>query len=99
RDFHVTGVQTCALPILKVFVVAGAYILLCQRRRQTIKQAGRMDKGGGKKGGKGFGMSPDDLRLWRAFTRDIDPLEEPDWEGLDRSEERRVGKDSRERLE
>lgn len=43
-----------------------------------------MDKGGGKKGGKGFGMSPDDLRLWRAFTRDIDPLEDPDWEGLDR---------------
>lgn len=38
---------------------------------------------GGKdgKGGKGIGL--DDFRLWKEFTRDIDPLEDPDWEALE----------------
>lgn len=33
------------------------------------------------KGGKGLGL--DDFRLWKEFTRDIDPLEEPDWQALE----------------
>src|SRR5690606_40048165 len=28
RDFHVTGVQTCALPILACYAVAGAVLLV-----------------------------------------------------------------------
>lgn len=34
-----------------------------------------------KSGGSGLGM--DDFRLWKEFTRDIDPLDDPDWEALE----------------
>lgn len=40
---------------------------------------------GGKKGGssgKG-GIGLDDFRLWREFTRDIDALDDPDWDALE----------------
>jgi DNA-nicking Smr family endonuclease len=37
--------------------------------------------GGDEKGGKGIDLN--DFRLWKDFTRDIDPLEEPDWEALE----------------
>ncbi len=41
--------------------------------------------GDGNKGGKGgkSGIGLDDFRLWKEFTRDIDPLDEPDWEALE----------------
>lgn len=34
------------------------------------------------KDGKG-GLDLEDFRLWKDFTRDIEPLEEPDWEALE----------------
>lgn len=39
------------------------------------------DGGSDGKGGKGIDIN--DFRLWKEFTRDIDPLEEPDWEALE----------------
>lgn len=32
---------------------------------------------------KGGGMGRDDFLLWKEFTRDIEPLEMPDWEALE----------------
>ncbi len=49
-----------------------------------------MGKGSGKPsdgrgaGGRGGGLDHADFLLWKEFTRDIDPLEEPDWEALER---------------
>ncbi len=34
-----------------------------------------MGEGTGKKSGKGGGLGSDDFRLWKEFTRDIEPLE------------------------
>src|SRR5690606_40278961 len=39
RDFHVTGVQTCALPILRNAPPAAAFMLLYARRRRRVAQA------------------------------------------------------------
>lgn len=39
--------------------------------------------GKGNGGGKD-GMNLEDFRLWREFTRDIDPLEDPEWEILEK---------------
>lgn len=41
-----------------------------------------MEDGGHGKDRKG-GITTGDLRLWKEFTRDIDPLEEPDWQALE----------------
>ena len=38
--------------------------------------------GSGNKDGKG-NIGLDDFRLWKEFTRDIEPLEEPDWAALE----------------
>jgi DNA-nicking Smr family endonuclease len=42
--------------------------------RRTGKDAGNDGKDG---------LNPDDFRLWKEFTRDIEPLEEPDWQALE----------------
>lgn len=42
-----------------------------------------MGSGDGKKDKSGGGVGLDDFRLWKEFTRDIDPLDEPDWEALE----------------
>ena len=47
-----------------------------------------MRKGSGRQTGKGGrsrggGLGHDDFVLWKAFTRDIEPLEEPDWAALE----------------
>jgi DNA-nicking Smr family endonuclease len=40
-------------------------------------------KSSGKDGKGGAGIGLDDFRLWKEFTRDIDPLDDPDWEALE----------------
>jgi len=70
-------------------VVVGDFPLLCLKwdvrvQRIGLRQGKQRMAGGKNKGygGKG-GMDLDDFRLWKEFTRDIDPLEDPDWEELE----------------
>lgn len=46
-----------------------------------------MRKGSGRHSGKGGrtpgGIGREDFQLWKEFTRDIDPLEEPDWAAME----------------
>jgi DNA-nicking Smr family endonuclease len=43
-----------------------------------------MGRGRDKDGGKDRpGLGLEDFRLWKEFTRDIDPLEEPDWDAME----------------
>lgn len=42
----------------------------------------KTDRHSGGDGGRG-GLGREDFLLWKAFTRDIDPLEEPDWADWD----------------
>src|SRR5690606_40225997 len=53
RDFHVTGVQTCALPILPVVVSAKAGTMTSV----SSPGASRRQGGGGSKKPQGLGMS------------------------------------------
>src|SRR5690606_40674464 len=81
RDFHVTGVQTCALPISKVIykfevkrVISGKQnICICINIKLNIV---------GKQGRSHFVLRPGRFRCWRVFRST-------------RSEERRVGKEGR----
>src|SRR5690606_40379805 len=91
RDFHVTGVQTCALPIFLgngrgpagVFGQGAPVVLRCfhrpvrlGRRSRRAATEGRVAGGGGRQGGR------------RVETGASQP-------GPGRSEERRVGKEPR----
>src|SRR5439155_16538992 len=87
RDGHVTGVQTCALPISSRFRAA--------RREASARSSW--------KGGRDTAVDVDDVagRLRRAVAREEgDRLRDVlgvdvDLEGRPRSEERRVGKECR----
>lgn len=54
-----------------------------QEQDQARQSPAAMKNGNGKDGQGGKGMEMDDFRLWKEFTRDIEPLEEPDWEALE----------------
>src|SRR5690606_40777583 len=79
RDFHVTGVQTCALPILPGRPIAGS----C-RRSHCVGERRRLVSG------------PDGIRPAGA-RQPLHPRRRPLAEDAvgNRSEERRVGKESR----
>src|SRR5690606_40466132 len=94
RDFHVTGVQTCALPISMLAVMTAILLL---------GACGGMNAGGGDPlvGGSGpQDGSPDDLMpIGEGFEKYpvwVEVYEDPvrDTE-IQRSEERRVGKEGR----
>src|SRR2546430_4443126 len=86
RDLTVTGVQTCALPILTSTGVAFLLaLLLAFLLRGIVREGGAYDTRIGK-GNHGHGW-----RFLRTGRRV--PVERPD----DRSEERRVGKECRSR--
>ena len=46
-----------------------------------------MGKGSGRHSGNGGdghnGLGHEDFLLWKAFTHDVDPLEEPDWDAAE----------------
>src|SRR5256885_6880060 len=81
RDYKVTGVQTCALPIFRVF---HRHALPCQRRTPSARPPGRLLVVQGEFAG--VEQRPEDVavRLFRVAD-------------LLRSEERRVGKECRSR--
>src|SRR5690606_40789106 len=87
RDFHVTGVQTCALPIFRVSPgrirpVSGARVDTALRQvRIAVARAGGSSRGQGV--GKGGGSGASTFGRGRA--------------AVVRSEERRVGKECRSR--
>src|SRR5690606_40661007 len=96
-DFHVTGVQTCALPILE--------------DEEALKRWGRVDKNGNlhhliepyeiqstrlemtEEEARQYTRSALDKRINTQVTYEADII---DLENVPRSEERRVGKESRE---
>src|SRR5690606_40505063 len=85
RDFHVTGVQTCALPILSnEEIVQGCILALVNEGARILDE--------------GFAESAEDIdRVYRfgyGFPAERGgPMAYADSLGLDRSEERRVGKE------
>src|SRR5690606_39391984 len=93
RDFHVTGVQTCALPIFalddkfdlskeRIFISgAQAVIRMLMMQRERDRRAG-LSTAGFISGYRGSPLGGLDQQLWRAKRQ----LQE-------RSEERRVGKE------
>src|SRR5690606_40480724 len=92
RDFHVTGVQTCALPILE----AGAL----QRLRALALQRGDVTAGAqafgrglqrGVDAGRKFTLLGREVLVTRAFR---EPVILAHRGRANRSEERRVGKES-----
>src|SRR5262249_56473207 len=83
RDWSVTGVQTCALPISLSRTCATRVPCLCTSRRR-IRTAGRADGNGG---GAPKGGCPPRRGFPHCHNR------------LDRSEERRVGKECGSRWE
>src|SRR5690606_40591978 len=90
RDFHVTGVQTCALPIYSSGI--GAIVYTFGNSSLSWQQTFTTDAG------FDLGLFNDRLtitpRVYRRLTRDIlaDITIAP---STGRSEERRVGKDSK----
>src|SRR5690606_40319346 len=83
RGFHVTGVQTCALPILDAFEVAGAPAQKGEAFAIALIFARQIDV-------RGIGVGPT-VDLQRVVDDDVDGYLGPD----QRSEERRVGKEGR----
>src|SRR5690606_40969326 len=88
RDFHVTGVQTCALPILRARRACNAS--RCQlahppRREWPFSAALRPASFPSR-------CSSTFVNAWR---EDTDGTPDPDRAGIRRSEERRVGKEGR----
>src|SRR5690606_40575855 len=82
RDFHVTGVQTCALPILEAEC---KYIIFMKNVPQiTPQEAAAFVKNGDTLLQGGFGMTGNPVHLMHALAET-------------RSEERRVGKEWRSR--
>src|SRR5690606_39600444 len=90
RDFHVTGVQTCALPILRfgLPLLPGSDAL--KNADHAVSEANRVGypvmikaRGGG--GGRGMRVARNDDDTRRGF-------EAATAEATNRSEERRVGK-------
>src|SRR5690606_40895828 len=82
RDFHVTGVQTCALPIW--FVAAGIPLVVSINfAKEEMPEAGYGTDG--------------HLVTIVGFTADGDPVINDPNKASDRSEERRVGKECRSR--
>src|SRR5207302_5540531 len=85
RDFHVTGVQTCALPI---WSLRAGYLVACDGGRSQIRKAAGIEFPGW-----------DPTTSW--LIAEVEMAEEPQWgirqhgTGGIRSEERRVGKECR----
>src|SRR5690606_40358089 len=92
RDFHVTGVQTCALPISTGDYLAPTLdrILWFAKHKEALKfRPYLLKKKPGEKGGTGY----KNIRTWDG---QIEPLTKEQATGeQDRSEERRVGKEWR----
>src|SRR5690606_40942016 len=82
RDFHVTGVQTCALPIF-------AAIALTLRKRSDVKRNRPSDQV--------KAQAKDRLRLVSIPSQTEAPSAATGAEPAQRSEERRVGKECRSR--
>src|SRR5690606_40592758 len=87
RDFHVTGVQTCALPIylhMIIKITAWLHTLNCNRLNSLAKQKAIRQLATSAKSAQAISM-----KLLKSFQV----------EQVLRSEERRVGKESRWRRE
>src|SRR5690606_40160415 len=94
RDFHVTGVQTCALPIFLARIYGGPCVLVQEKPSPPPPSPG------GRAGGKGYSSI-----VTRPSTRSCDTLPEPSRStrksprtsetSMLRSEERRVGTEVR----
>src|SRR5690606_40756456 len=95
RDFHVTGVQTCALPISEALPVMAATAL---PHWELAEKYGILDMGlGAKLTGSGFPVyRGKGAALQRALATFF--LDEAIAAGYERSEERRVGKESSARV-
>src|SRR5256885_11569541 len=86
RDYKVTGVQTCALPI-------------SGHDRRPRPHSARQDQGAGGQGSRVL-LRRSVLYTWPACDRycaRLRPHHQRHWRGHDRSEERRVGKECRSR--
>src|SRR5690606_40223292 len=87
RDFHVTGVQTCALPICSVLLMPTP---VKQRKDATLHiYAGIND------GYTGSVPISHSLELYNKVVKDFDKGAKKQLIPLERSEERRVGKECR----
>src|SRR5690606_40443227 len=96
RDFHVTGVQTCALPILGVRGPGGAVSLerrlLTEDDRELLRRMARSDQSAMDAFYRAY-----EGRVYRFIRSKLnDSFEAGDV--LNRSEERRVGKECRGQL-
>src|SRR5690606_40102155 len=86
RDFHVTGVQTCALPIFGVQQADGSLAMEPQARPIFIHDLYRHTSG------LMYGGRPDSSSaLARLYPDGTAPAVEGDTQAFIRSEERRVG--------
>src|SRR5690606_39983625 len=87
RDFHVTGVQTCALPI---------YIARSPLKALSTGALAVVHSASGKPLGQAF-VNPNALICGRMLSRDIDEAIDRRFlkRRLQRSEERRVGNEGR----
>src|SRR5690606_40093830 len=92
RDFHVTGVQTCALPISGEIVVRGPMVFQGYWGRESDNA--ETFRGGWHHTGD-LGRYDDDGYLWYQGRSPAKELIKPG--GENRSEERRVGKGGRSR--